>query len=138
MRFNACLGASFLQQRRPPGMSSLTRALLALLTAVLVLTSLFAAFNEKGLVSLSHRKSSHWIPCAILSCGLATALTNSPTNFLRARKEAHNIDVVTDYHELNGRNSEHLSRIYFQVPKTVHQIWLGESQAPSVWIDSWR
>ena len=81
---------------------------------------------------------NHWIPCAVIDCAVATTLRTAPLQMLKNRKHDSSITKIEDYHALNSLNATDLREMYFDVPKIVHQVWLGEQDPPMAWIDSWR
>lgn len=81
---------------------------------------------------------NHWIPCAVIDCGVATTLKSAPLQMLKNRKRDSSVTVIDDYYMLNTFNATDLKEMYFDVPKIVHQVWLGEQEPPVAWIDSWR
>lgn len=80
----------------------------------------------------------HWVPCASIDCKVATTLKNSPLQMLKTRQNAAGISQIRNYHALSSRIASDLRQIYFDVPKIVHQVWLGEKPPPLAWLNSWR
>lgn len=78
---------------------------------------------------------NYWVPCAAVDCLVATTLENAPLKSLKHRKFQKGITVVDDFETVIGGN---VNTSYFSIPKTVHQIWLGDKPPPFVWIDTWR
>lgn len=101
-----------------------------ILMTVILLSAKFAATLPNG--------QNHWIPCAVIDCGVATTLKNAPLQMLKNRKRDSSVTLIEDYYTLNSFNATDLRKMYFDVPKIVHQVWLGEQDPPVAWIDSWR
>ena len=80
----------------------------------------------------------YWLPCAGINCNSAATLANAPLYLLRDRRWQHNIEVMSDYFELNGKSASDLPTAYFDIPKVIHQVWLGQQEPPLAWINSWR
>ena len=97
------------------------------------MTFIFAKFS-----ATSPHGQSHWIPCAVIDCEVATTLFNAPLLMLNNRKHNPSVQSIEDYHTLNALNATDLGKIYFDIPKIVHQVWLGEQNPPLAWINSWR
>ncbi|KAL0029731.1 hypothetical protein WJX79_005981 [Trebouxia sp. C0005] len=57
---------------------------------------------------------------------------------LKARQNVPGISQIQNYHALSNRVASDMTQIYFDVPKIVHQVWLGETPPPLAWVDSWR
>lgn len=96
---------------------------------LVLLTKFAAGFSTDG---------PHWIPCATIDCKVATTLKNSPLQMLKARQNVPGISQIQNYHALSNRVASDMTQIYFDVPKIVHQVWLGETPPPLAWVDSWR
>ena len=86
----------------------------------------------------SHSIQNHWIPCASIDCDIATTLDNAPLLFLKSRASNSAVSLIKDYHDLNGYASSAMRTTYFDIPKIVHQVWLGDKEPPHAWINSWR
>ena len=95
-------------------------------------------FLYANLVATLSNGQGHWIPCAVIDCQVATTLTNAPLQLLNNRKYKPSVQSIEDYYALNDLNATDLTKIFFDIPKIVHQVWLGDQDPPMAWIDSWR
>ncbi|KAL0053879.1 hypothetical protein WJX82_000588 [Trebouxia sp. C0006] len=48
------------------------------------------------------------------------------------------IEADYDAFEAGNRSNLSLEQVYFDIPKTIHQIWIGKQPPPQAWIDTWR
>jgi mannosyltransferase OCH1-like enzyme len=53
----------------------------------------------------------------------------------RRQQHAH---PVEDWYQLGNSSREVLQYTSFNIPKVIHQIWVGSAPQPSKWIDTWR
>lgn len=83
-------------------------------------------------------RQTYWLPCARIDCKSAATLANAPLRMLRDRRRQHDMEITSDFHEMNGKKAANLLNTYFDIPKIVHQVWLGEQEPPLAWINSWR
>lgn len=112
------------------------------LTAVLFVNLLSGVCGREPEVvttlGLSQISDRHWTPCASFDCSVATVFDKAPVAELRRRKQLPDTRFVDDFFELHGHNISVLGQVYYDVPKIIHQIWIGVKEPPTAWIDTWR
>ena len=106
----------------------------SVVTCFLYITTDISLVNEGVLFS---SKGDYWVPCAKMKCSHAATLTNSPLQRLKRRKHTDGITTVRDYDQLAGPDTAALQQLYFDIPKVLHQVWLGD-KPPYDWINAWR
>ena len=99
---------------------------------VLLLTTVLFKLNRRTL----QRHEENWVPCAVINCELATTVAAAPMVSLRNKRRDSLVTAVEDFKAWNLTRS--LQNVYFDIPKVIHQVWLGDDTPPTVWIDTWR
>lgn len=81
-----------------------------------------------------------WVPCANFDCTVAADLANAPLQAVKTRKLTPGMHIEADYNVFKAVNNRTiaLEQVYFDIPKTIHQIWVGKQPPPRAWIDTWR